>query len=72
MSDWNSFFSKLLSGDYEIGGSFNCNIFNDSSYFMETFHYSHSNYSKWENERKKILKKSRSHTFKRNACNSNI
>jgi len=50
MSDWNSFFSKLLSGDYEIGGSFNCNIFNDSSYFMETFQYSHSNYSKWENE----------------------
>lgn len=53
--DWNSFYANLVSGDYEIGGCFVNNIYNDPSYLLGLFESHQTNFSRWEDPKYKKL-----------------
>ncbi len=47
--DWNSFFFKLRSSNYEMGGATRFVTYEDPIYFLNSFYSNHSNHSKWQN-----------------------
>ncbi len=49
-SDWNTFYTQIRTGDYEIGGYSTIASFNDPMNFIERFTVAELNFCKWESE----------------------